>query len=350
MTRFRVFYTTVIQHHMEDTSGECELLQMFSNLAFIGQTCLQMHMNFAKLTVVVNELGTYQRVVELFDVWGINFIGPFPPSWGKIYILVVVDYDSKWVKVVALSTNDAKSVLKILHKNIFTKFDTLRALISDEGVKHKIVTAYHPHTNGQAEVLNREIQQILKKVVNSTNKDWSSRLDKALWAYRTAFKTPLGMSTFKLVYGKPFCLPIELERKAFWAIKKLDMDLINASNNRLLELNEMEEFKSQAYENAKLRWHVLLFNSRLKLFLGKLKFRWFGPFEVVHYYPHGAVEVKDSKTDFNFKVNGQRLKHFWGATILCDKHSIALRTAYYFVSNGLTYAIFITLYASENIF
>ncbi|XP_016676377.1 uncharacterized protein [Gossypium hirsutum] len=129
------------------------------------------------------------------------------------------------------------------------------------GVKHKIATTYHPQTNGQVEVSNREIKQILEKVVNPTHKDWSSKLDEALWAYETAFNTPLGMSPFKLVNGKPCHLPIELEHKTYWAIKKLNMDWSVAGTNYLLELSEMEEFRAQAYENAKLykektkRWH-----------------------------------------------------------------------------------------------
>ncbi|KAA3477653.1 KRAB-A domain-containing protein 2-like [Gossypium australe] len=82
--------------------------------------------------------------------------------------------------------------------------------------------AYHPQTNGQAE--------ILEKVVNPTRKDWSSRMDEALWAYRTAFKTPLGMSPFKLIYGKPYHLTVKLEHKTFWDIKKLNMVWITAEH------------------------------------------------------------------------------------------------------------------------
>ncbi|KAA3483615.1 KRAB-A domain-containing protein 2-like [Gossypium australe] len=152
-----------------------------------------MHMNFIKLAIIVNELGTYQREVELFDVWGIDFMGPFPPSWGNIYILIVVDYVSKWLKL-SLS---------------------LRMMPNRYRVKHKISTTYHPQKNGKAEVSNREIKQILEKVVNPTRKDWSSRLDEALWAYCTTFKTPSGMSPFKLVYRKPCHLPVELEYNAF---------------------------------------------------------------------------------------------------------------------------------------
>ncbi|KAK8595276.1 hypothetical protein V6N13_123156 [Hibiscus sabdariffa] len=169
--------------------------------------------------------------VELFDVWGIDFMGPFPSSHGDLYILLAVDYVSKWVEAIATPKNDAKTVMKFLHKNIFTRFGVPMALISDEGshfdnkltakalqrygVPHRIGTAYHPQTNGQAEIFNREIKQILEKTVNTNRKDWSPKLDEALWAYRTTFKTPLGMSPFKIVYGKACHLPLSSNIKFF---------------------------------------------------------------------------------------------------------------------------------------
>ncbi|XP_039687886.1 uncharacterized protein [Medicago truncatula] len=281
--------------------------------------------------------------VEIFDVWGIDFMGPFPSSFGNQYILVAVDYVSKWVEAIASPTNDTQIVIKLFKKVIFPRFGVPRVVISDGGshfisrhfekllqklgVRHKIATPYHPQTSGQVEVSNRQIKAILEKTVSTSRKDWSSKLDDALWAYRTAYKTPIGMTPFKIVYGKSCHLPVELEHKAYWAIRNLNLDPNLAGEKRKLQLSELEELRIDAYENARIykertkNWHdkkivkkhfksgdlVLLFNSRLKLFPGKLRSRWSGPFQVRTVYPYGAIEIFSEETG-SFTVNGQRLK------------------------------------------
>ncbi|GJX92642.1 reverse transcriptase domain-containing protein [Tanacetum coccineum] len=289
------------------------------------------------------------QVCEIFDIWGIDFMGPFPSSRGNKYILVAVDYLSKWVEAKALPTNDARVVCKFL-KTLFSRFGAPRAIISDRGthfcndqftkvmlkygVTHRLSTAYHPQTSGQVEVSNRGLKRILERTVGENRASWSDKLDDALWAFRTAYKTPIGCTPYKLVYGKACHLPIELEHKAYWALKHTNFDVQTAGDHRKVQLNELNELRDQAYENSLIykektkRIHdakiknrvfnvgdrVLLFNSRLKIFSGKLKSRWSGPFTIVQVFPYGTVELSQNSGP-NFKVNGHRIKHYFGGDV-----------------------------------
>ncbi|GKC01444.1 reverse transcriptase domain-containing protein [Tanacetum coccineum] len=273
-----------------------------------------------------------------------------------------VDYLSKWVEAKALPTNDARVVVKFL-KSLFARFGTPRAIISDRGthfcndqfakvmskygVTHRLATAYHPQTSGQVEVSNRGLKHILEMMVGENRASWSDKLDDALWAFHTAFKTPIGCTPYKLVYGKSCHLPIELEHKAYWALKHANFDLKTASDHRKLQLNELNELRDQAYENSliykerrkklhdskiknrifNLGDRVLLFNSRLKIFSGKFKTRWSGLFTITKVFPYGTIELSQPDGP-NFKVNGHRVKHYFGGDlppkVVQDLHTISM--------------------------
>ncbi|GKA32298.1 reverse transcriptase domain-containing protein [Tanacetum coccineum] len=218
--------------------------------------------------------------------------------------------------------NDARVVVKFI-RSLFARFGVPKALISDRGthfynsqlekalqrygVTHKLSTAYHPQSNGQTEVTNRAIKRILERSVGYNPK----------------------------VYGKACHLPVEIKHKARWALKQCNMDLTLASEIHLMQLNELAELRDGAYENTRIykertkKWHdsrlhgdkdfkvgdkVLLYNYRLKMYLGKLKSKWSGPNIVKTVYPHGAIEITN-RDGFSFKVNGQRLKKYYGGNI-----------------------------------
>nr|GEY99187.1 reverse transcriptase domain-containing protein [Tanacetum cinerariifolium] len=335
------------------------------------------------------------------------------------YILVAVDYLSKRVEAKALLTNDARVVVKFL-KSLFARFGTLRAkfakVMSKYGVTHHLATTYHLQTSGQVEVLNRGLKRILERTMGENSaswseklKDalwafrtayktpigctpynyilvavdylskrveakalptndarvvvkflkslfarfgtlrakfakrilertmgensasWSEKLKDALWAFRTAYKTPIGCTPYKLVYRKSCHLPIELDHKAYWALKHVNFNLKPAGDHRKLQLNKLRD---QAYENSLIykekmkKPHdskiknrifnvgdrVLLFNSHLKIFSRKLKTRWSGPFTITRVFPYRTVKLSQPEGP-NIKVNDHRVKYYFGGDI-----------------------------------
>nr|GFA82629.1 reverse transcriptase domain-containing protein [Tanacetum cinerariifolium] len=196
------------------------------------------------------------------------------------------------------------------------------------GVTHRLSTEYHPQTSGQVEVSNRGLKRILERTIGENRVSWLDKLDDALWAFRTAYKTPIGCTPYKLVYGKACHLPIKLEHKAHWALKQANFNLTVAGDHHKIQLNELNEICDHTYENSLIykkkmkKIHdskiknrvfnvgdrVLLFNSRLKIFSGKLKTRWSGPFTITKVFLYGTVELSQANGP-NFEVNGHRVKH-----------------------------------------
>nr|GFB03490.1 reverse transcriptase domain-containing protein [Tanacetum cinerariifolium] len=217
------------------------------------------------------------KICEIFDVWGIDFVGPFSSSRGNKYILMAIDYLSKWVEVKALPIND-----------VLIKY----------GVTHRLSIAYYPQTSGQVGVSNRGLKTILKRITGENRASWLDKLDDALWAFRTAYKTPIGCTPYKLVYGKACHLPIELEHKAYWALKQANFDLAVAGDHQKIQLNELNEIRDRAYENS------LIHKEKTKrIHDSKIKNRVFN-----------VVELSQANGS-NFKVNGHRAKHYFGGDV-----------------------------------
>nr|GEX97837.1 reverse transcriptase domain-containing protein [Tanacetum cinerariifolium] len=175
------------------------------------------------------------------------------------------NYTARKVEAKALLTNEARVVFKFL-KNLFARFCAPRAIISDRGthfcndqftkvmqkygVTHRLATSYHSQTSGHVKVSNCGLKRILERAVGKNRASWSDKLDDALWAFRTAYKTPIGCTPYKLVYRKACHLPVELEHKAYWALKHANFNLQTAGDHRKIQINELNELRDQAYENS----------------------------------------------------------------------------------------------------
>nr|GEW44165.1 reverse transcriptase domain-containing protein [Tanacetum cinerariifolium] len=225
-----------------------------------------------------------------------------------------------WVEAKALPTNDVRVVVKFL-TSLFSRFGIPRAIINDRGTHF----------------CNDQFTRVMIKygrTVGENRASWSDKLDDALWVSCTAYKTPIGCTPYKLVYGKSCHLPIELEHRAYWALKHVNFDLKTTGDHRKLQLNELSELRDKAYKNSVVykertkKLHdskiknrifnvgdqVLLFNSRLKIFSRKWKTHWSGPFTITCVFSYGTIKLSQPNGP-NFKVNGHRVKHYFGGDI-----------------------------------
>nr|GFA40517.1 reverse transcriptase domain-containing protein [Tanacetum cinerariifolium] len=266
--------------------------------------------------------------------WKINDIKGIDPRFCTHKILMEEDYKPAVqsqrqvnpkiheVKAKALPTNDARVVVKFL-KYLFARFGTPRAIIRDRGtyfcndkfskvvskygVTHRLATSYHLQTSGQVKVSNRGLKRILERTVGENRASWFEKLEDALWAFRTAYKTPIGCTPYKLVYRKSSHLPIELEHKAYWALKHVNFDLKTAGDHRKLLLNELNEIHDQAYENS------LIYKEKTKkLHDSKIKNHIFNDLlPSPNFFPYGTIELSQSDGP-DFKVNAHHVKHYFG--------------------------------------
>nr|GFA14503.1 reverse transcriptase domain-containing protein [Tanacetum cinerariifolium] len=276
------FYWPTIYHDAHDLVKSCDARQRQGKIFYNGMKCLKIPSKFVR-----------------FSTYGASI------SWVCSHLHEGISIYS-WPSITYRNGLKRKrSPLTMPELFALARFGTPRAIISYRGthfcndqfvkfmlkygVTHRLATAYHPQTSGHVEVSNRGLKRILERTVGENRASWSDKLDDVLWAFCTAFKTPIRCTPYKLVYGKACHLPIELEPKAYWALKHANFDLLTAGDHRKVKLNELNKLRDQAYENSLIykektkRIHdskikdrifnvgdrVLLFNSRLNIFLEK---------------------------------------------------------------------------------
>nr|GEV88800.1 reverse transcriptase domain-containing protein [Tanacetum cinerariifolium] len=232
------FYRRFIKDFLKISRPMTHLLEknspfVFSNECIQAFRILKDKLTEAPILITPNWDQPSELMCDASDYAGIDFMGPFSSSKGNKYILVVVDYLSKWVEAKALPTNDARVVVKFL-KSLFSRFGTPKAIINDRGTHF----------------CNDQFSRVMAKTVGENRTSWSVKLEDALWAFRTTFKTSVGCTPYRLAYGKACHLPLELEHKAYWALKHVNFDLKTADDHRKLQLNELNELRNQAYENS----------------------------------------------------------------------------------------------------
>nr|GEV83939.1 reverse transcriptase domain-containing protein [Tanacetum cinerariifolium] len=208
------------------------------------------------------------------------------------WVLLLQEFTFKFAKVV-LKYGVTHRLATPYHPQTSGQVEFAKVVLK-YGVTHRLATPYHPQTSGQVEVSNYGLKRILERTVGKNHASWSDKLDDALWAFRTAYKTPIG------------CTP------------KVQL---NELRDQVYENSLIYKEKTKRLHDSKIKDRVfnigdrvLLFNSRLKIFSGKLKSSWSGPFTISYVFPYGTVELSQPDGP-NFKVNGHKLKHYFGEDI-----------------------------------
>ena len=291
--------------------------------------------------------------LEPFQKWGLDFVGPFkPPAMrtGNRYVIVATDYCTKWVEAKALRDNTAASTAKFLYEYIWCRYGCPIELISDQGghflgqvvesltsfyaVVHKRSTPYYPQANGLAESTNKTLQNILRKIVNENRTDWDTKLHSALWAYRTAYKTSIQTTPFRLAFGLEAVMPVEFQVPSLRIQIRERLNEKESEAIRLAALCELEEHRLASIMHLELEQRrrkafvdrhrkgnekmfgigkpVLVFQTRMGKMPGKLRFRWTGPYWITREF-NGSYQLGTLAGEVLGKwVNGFRLKPYKG--------------------------------------
>ena len=282
-----------------------------------------------------------------FEKWGIDYVGPVHPTSSRqmAYIILAVDYLTKWVEAKAVKVANKKTTALFLFENVFSRFGVPRVLVSDRGthflndlieeltttygIDHRKTTPYHPQTNGLAERVNQTIVRILRKTIHDNKRDWDTKLNAALWAYRTTFKVTTKQTPFALVYGIEAILPIEIEIPSLRIAIEARLPVSESIHDRVLMLeglNETRRLSAQHIETMARRRKVafdklhkkrslnpgslvMLQDGTRMEFPGKFDAIWLGPFEVLDVYPNNTVQLATlDGTPFPSRTNAERCK------------------------------------------
>nr|KYP33730.1 Transposon Ty3-I Gag-Pol polyprotein [Cajanus cajan] len=284
-----------------------------------------------------------------FALWGIDILGPFPLAKGQCkFLVVVVDYFTKWIEVELLATITAANVQKFVWKNIITQFGIPYAIISDNGlqftdkkfntflenlgIRHRFTSVEHPQSNGQAEAANKVVLSELKKRLGSAKGSWAEELPEVLWAYRCTPQSSTRETPFRLAYGTDAMIPVEVGEPSFRRTHfheesndgaiRAELDVVDEVRDRSQIIAEACKQRMSRRFNSKLKprnfregdlvWRASG-SARRNPSEGKLAANWDGPFRVRHALQNGAYKLEE--------LSGKVIPRTWNSTHLKTYYS-----------------------------